>query len=92
MVNIMWSLAFCQKKVHRNIKNQITLCYSKERELLRVETFAEYSVESWVDGTVTDIVAKSTIEYQGISANKLRSKSKIPMNWFANSMKVNFSS
>ncbi|MBO5177741.1 MAG: hypothetical protein J6C07_09815 [Lachnospiraceae bacterium] len=53
-------------------KNQITLCYSKKWELLRVETLAEYSMESWVDGTVTEVVAKSIIEYQDTSAKQIK--------------------
>ena len=54
--------------------NRTSLYFSEKWELLRVENHAEYSMESWVDGSNTDVILDVVIEYQDTSAKKIKSR------------------
>ena len=53
-------------------KNETTLYFSTKWELLRIENQAEYSMESWADGTVTNVISHMVVEYQDTSAKEIK--------------------
>ena len=65
-----------QTAVQNYTKNQVSLFFTEKWELLRVETHAEYSMESWVDGSSTEIISDAIIEYQDTSAKQIKKQIK----------------
>lgn len=57
-------------------KNETTLYFSAKWELLRIENQAEYSMESWADGSVTNVVSYMVIEYQDTQVKEIKKKIK----------------
>lgn len=60
------------KQVYK--ENRATCCFNTRWELLRVENHAEFSMESWVDGSVNDTIMDTTVEYQDTSAKRVKNK------------------
>ncbi len=48
--------------------------FNTKWELLRVENHAEFSMESWADGSVNDSITDMTVEYQDTSAKRVKNK------------------
>lgn len=60
------------KQVYK--ENRTTYCFNTKWELLRVENHAEFSMESWADGSVNDSIIDTTVEYQDTSAKRVKNK------------------
>ncbi len=60
------------KQVYK--ENRETYCFNTRWELLRVENHAEFSMESWADGSMNDTITDMTVEYQNTSAKRVKNK------------------